>query len=103
MIQRSESEIAIIAQFTAKEGKADELLAAIHKVMCETLKEPGCKRFVLHQHVEDPKVLTVVEKFADQKAFDTHVAAPYTKHLLEKVAPEIVATQSITFHKEVLP
>jgi quinol monooxygenase YgiN len=103
MIQRSESEIGIIAQFTAKEGKENELLEAIYNVMGQTLKEPGCKRFVFYQHVEDPKILTAIEKFASQAAFDAHVAAPYTKNLLEVLLPELSSAQSITFHKEILP
>ncbi len=102
MIPRYEDEIAIVAQFTAKEGCAQDLLAAIYDVQGKTLAEPGCLRFVLHQGVEDPTTMTVVEKFASQAAFDSHLAQPYIKNLLEVVVPELVAVQNITFHKEVL-
>ncbi|MFN8473031.1 MAG: putative quinol monooxygenase [Anaerolineae bacterium] len=101
MITRYEDEVAIVAQFTAKDGRADELLAEIYEVMAHTLAEPGCLRFVLHQSIDDPDMLTVVEKFKSQKDFDSHLAQPYTKKLLEQVVPELVAVQNITFHKEV--
>ncbi|MFN8483894.1 MAG: putative quinol monooxygenase [Anaerolineae bacterium] len=101
MITRYEDEIAIVAQFTAKDGRGAALLAEIYEVMGHTLAEPGCLRFVLHQSVDDPDLLTVVEKFASQKDFDAHLAQPYTKNLLEQVVPELVAVQNITFHKEV--
>jgi len=102
MITRSEEEIAIVAKFTAKEGKAEALLTEIHHVMEHTLKEEGCRRFVMHQSVDNPGLITVVEKFASQAAFDAHLGAPYTKNLLDKVVPELVEVSDITFHKEVL-
>jgi quinol monooxygenase YgiN len=102
MIARSETEIAVIAQFTAKEGKAEELLAALHHAIGLGLNEPGCRRLILYQHVEDPRICTVIEKFADQKAFEAHLAASYTVDLLEKIIPQLTQAQSITTHKEVL-
>jgi quinol monooxygenase YgiN len=102
MISRSETEIAVIAQFTAKEGKADELVAALHHAVGIGLNEPGCRRLILYQCVENPRICTVIEKFADQKAFDAHLAASYTVDLLERIIPQLTQAQSITTHKEVL-
>lgn len=102
MIERAETEIAIVAQFTAKPGRADALLQAIHHVMAMTLAEPGCRRFVLYQSVDNPNLLTVVEKFASQRDFDVHLQMPYIQNLLNHVVPELVEVQNITMHKEVL-
>jgi len=101
VISRSETEIAVIAQFTAKKGMADELLAALHHAIGLGLKEPGCRRLILYQQVEDPRICTVIEKFADQKAFEAHLAAAYTVDLLENIIPRLTQAQSITTHKEV--
>lgn len=103
MISRSETEVAVIAQFTAKEGMAEELRAALHHAIGLGLcNEPGCKRLILYQCVEDPKVMTVIEKFADQAAFEAHLAAPYTVDLLNNIIPRLTQAQLITTHKEVL-
>jgi len=102
MIARSEAEIAVIAQFTAREGDADRLLAALHHAVGLGLNEPGCRRLVLYQSVEDPKVCTVIEKFSDQKAFEAHLAASYTVDLLDNIIPRLTQAQSITTHKEVV-
>ena len=101
MISRSETEIAVIAQFTAKEGKADELLAALHHAIGLGLNEPGCRRLILYQNAEDPRICTVIEKFADQEAFQAHLAASYTVDLLQNIIPLLTQAQSITTHKEV--
>ncbi len=102
MISRSETEIAVIAQFTAKKGKANELLAALHHAIGLGLNEPGCRRLILYQCVENPRICTVIEKFADQKAFEAHLAASYTVDLLENIIPRLSQKKSITTHKEVL-
>ncbi len=102
MISRSEIEIAVIAQFTAKKGKTDELLAALHHAVGLGLKEEGCRRLILYQSVENPRICTVIEKFEDQKAFEAHLAASYTVDLLKNIIPQLTKAQSITSHKEVL-
>jgi quinol monooxygenase YgiN len=66
-----------------------------------TKSEPGCLRYILYQSKDDPRVFTFTEKFASQEAFDFHANTPYIKNFLEKVAPELVESQSITFHTEV--
>jgi quinol monooxygenase YgiN len=101
MISRSETEIAVIAQFTAKKGKADELVGALHHAIGLGLHEPGCRRLILYQCVENPRICTVIEKFADQKAFEAHLAAAYTVDLLQNIIPRLARKQSITSHKEV--
>ncbi len=102
MISRSEIEIAVIAQFTAKKGKAEDLVSALHHAIGLGLSEPGCRRLILYQGMENPSVCTVIEKFADQKAFEAHLAAPYTVDILKNVMPRLARKQSITMHKEVL-
>lgn len=102
MISRSETEVAVIAQFTAKEEKENELRAALHRAIGLGLHEPGCRRLILYQCEDDPKIFTVIEKFADQKAFEAHLAAPYTVDLLNNIIPSLTQAQAITKHKEVL-
>lgn len=103
MITRSEVQVAVIAQFTAKEGMVEELRAALHDAIKLGLtNEPGCLRLILYQCVEDPRVMTVIEKFADQAAFEAHLAAPYTVNLLNNTIPRLTQAQLITTHKEVL-
>ncbi len=102
MISRSETEIAVIAQFTARDDKIDDLVAALHHAVGLGLKEPGCRRLILYQCVEDPRICTVIEKFADQNAFEAHLSASYTVDLLQNIVPPLTRAQAITTHKEVV-
>ena len=102
-MQREETRVVVVARFLAREGKEHELVEAMQKLMEPTHKEPGCLRYELNQDVADPRRVTYIEKFADQAAFDSHVAQPYIKDFFRNVAPSLVQEQEVTFHREVLP
>jgi quinol monooxygenase YgiN len=103
MIQRDETRVVVIAKFLAREGKEHELLERMHKLMEPTHKEPGYIRYELNQNVENPRIITYVEKFKDQQAFQAHKNAPYIVNFFQDIAPKLVENQEVTFHREVLP
>jgi quinol monooxygenase YgiN len=102
MPKRAEKEIVCIAQFTAKPGKEDEFIAALHSLMAPTHKEKGCIRYELNQNIDNPRVITFIEKFASREDFDLHCSMSYIKAHFEK-SPQWVESQSITLHREILP
>jgi len=102
MPKKAEKEIVCIAQFTAKPGTEDEFIAALHSLMAPTHKEKGCIRYELNQNIDNPRVITFIEKFASKEDFDLHCNMPYIKAHFEK-SPRWVESQSITLHKEILP
>ncbi len=103
MLKKAENEIVCIAQFTAKEGKEDELLQALHVLIEPTHKEEGYIRYELNQKIEDPRVIVFVEKFRSQKAFDFHCNTPYIKNFFDHVATPLVESFEVTLCKEILP
>ncbi len=102
MIPRDETRVVVIARFLAKEGKEQDLLEAMQRLMEPTHKEPGYIRYELNQNFENPRILTYIEKYKDQAAFDEHKSAPYIRDFFQRVAPELVEQQEVTFHREVL-
>jgi len=103
MVKKTGTEIPLMAVFTAKPGKEDELVETIYGLMEPTLAEEGCMRFIVYQDKENPAVVTAIEKFASQEAFDKHVEMPYIKDFLGNKVPELTATDPvITFHQELL-
>lgn len=103
MIRRDETRVVVIARFLAKEGKQQELLEAMQRLMEPTHKEPGYIRYELNQNADNPRILTYIEKFKDQHAFEAHKNASYIQDFFQKVAPALVEQQEVTFHREVLP
>ena len=63
MCQRKiQSQVVCVAEFHAKPGKTDELIAALHALMEPTHEEPGCMRYELNQRADDPRWVTFIEK-----------------------------------------
>jgi quinol monooxygenase YgiN len=97
------TQVVCVAEFRAKEGKTDELIAAMHLLMQPTHKEPACIRYELNQRTDDPRWITFVEKWKDKKTFDEHCAMPYITHFFNDVQPGLVETFEVKLYEEILP
>ncbi len=97
------TEVVCVAEFRAKEGKTNELIAAMHPLMQPTHKEPGCIRYELNQRTDDPRWITYIEKWKDKKVFDEHCAMPYIAHFFNDVQPGLVEKFEVKLYQEILP
>lgn len=70
------------AIITPKPEHFSDARAAITEIIPETLDEPGCREFVLHEGDEDGR-LYLYECFSDEAAFEAHHAKPYTKAVFQ--------------------
>ena len=103
MLKRAEKEIVCVAQFTAKQGKQDKLLEALHVLIAPTRKEAGYIRYELNQAIENPRAITFIEKWRSQEDFDFHCNTPYIKGFFDNVAPPLIDGVTVTLYKEILP
>jgi quinol monooxygenase YgiN len=103
MPKKETTQLVCVAEFRAKEGKTDELITALHGLMKPTQKEPGCMRYELNQRTDDPRWITFVEKWKDQKTFDEHCAMPYITHYFNDVRPGLVESFEVKLYQEILP
>jgi quinol monooxygenase YgiN len=94
--------VVCVAEFYAKEGKTDELIAALHRLMQPTHKEEGCLRYELNQRTDDPRWVTFIEKWKDKKTFDEHCATPYIAHYFNEVQPQLVDRFEVKLYQEIL-
>jgi quinol monooxygenase YgiN len=53
--------------------------------------------------VDDPRWVTFVEKWKDQKVFDEHCQMPYIKHYFDNVRPQLVQDFAVKLYQEILP
>ncbi len=60
-------------------SKVAEAKAALSTLCSETLKEPGCSIFQLHQDAATPERFLLWERFDDEAAFKQHFDEPHTK------------------------
>ena len=66
------AEIAMIVKLPAAEGRLEDLLAAVGKLVAATEDEPGTVQYVAHTEEADPSAVWFYELYADKDALDAH-------------------------------
>jgi quinol monooxygenase YgiN len=102
-MMKNKTQVVCVAEFRALEGKTDALIEALHILMKPTHKEAGCIRYELNQREDDPRWITFIEKWKDQKTFDEHCAMPYITRYFDEVRPKLVETYEVKLYREILP
>ena len=64
--------IRLVVTITAAPGKGTELAQAYKARCLQVMQEPGCEQFEVFQSVVNPDRLTLLERWVDQAALDTH-------------------------------
>jgi quinol monooxygenase YgiN len=64
--------IRIIVTMDAVPGKRDALAEAFGAVCPEVQEEPGCQQYELHQSLEYPNRLVLLEKWDDEASLNVH-------------------------------
>lgn len=64
--------IRLVVSITAAAGKGAELAQAYKARCTQIMQEPGCEQFEVFQSVLNPDRLTLLERWVDQTALDTH-------------------------------
>ncbi|MFN7993170.1 MAG: putative quinol monooxygenase [Bryobacteraceae bacterium] len=93
-----DDQVVVIAHFTAKDCKIQELSDFLRSLVAPTRQEPGCLRYEVNQDLDDPATFTFVETFAGRAGFDAHCATPYVAKLFEML-PILVEKQYIGLHR----
>lgn len=69
----------VTAKWTAKDGEADAVLAAIGKLVGPSREEPGCRFYQPTRGLEDPNVFFLFEIYDDEAAYAAHGESDHFK------------------------
>lgn len=72
-----DSPVSLIAEFTARVGKADEVAGLLAGLAVDVRAEPGNVVFDTFQQFEAPEKFVVYEIYKDRAAFEAHIGAAY--------------------------
>ena len=76
--------IVVIVTARARDGHEAEVQDALLEAARLTRAEPGCVQYDLHVGAEDPALVAVYERWADQAALDAHYQTPHARALHAK-------------------
>lgn len=81
----------ITAELRVKNGeRVQEAKAALLRLCEDTLREPGCTLFTLHQDPKLPTRFLLWERFEDEAAFKLHFEAAHTQACMAQDLTEVV-------------
>lgn len=69
--------VSLIAEFTARPGKADEVAELLAGLAIDVRAEPGNVVFDTYRRFEAPDKFVVYEIYRDRAAFEAHIGADY--------------------------
>jgi len=72
--------VAVVAELRAKEGQEAELERVMKDLAEKTrANEPGCELYQLARHKQDARRYVVMERYADDAAFEAHSQSAHFK------------------------
>jgi quinol monooxygenase YgiN len=85
----------IAATYTAKDGEAEGVQAALERMTPLTREEPGCLTYQAHRSLEDPNVFFLYEQYDDEDAFQVHAASEYFERYIKGEAWPRLSTRQV--------
>ncbi|MGB9098759.1 putative quinol monooxygenase [Erwinia sp.] len=83
----TDKNILIVAKFTARPGKADELKKVLNNGVKPARAEAGCLHYDLYRSVEDGNVFLFHETWLNEEAVGIHGEQPHFKTLMADAGP----------------
>ena len=83
--------LLVVAQWEAKEGKADEVAEILNRFLPQAQREPGAKLFLIARAKENPAQFLFYELFRDEAAFKAHQESAHFKTYIAGQALPLLA------------
>jgi quinol monooxygenase YgiN len=74
--------LLVVAQWEAKQGQADAVVAILRRFLPQAQSDPGVKLFLISQGKDNPAQFLFYELFEDDAALAAHQASEYFKTLI---------------------
>jgi quinol monooxygenase YgiN len=94
--------IKVVAREKVKSGEKDAVLEIFRELIESTRKEAGCIAYALHESLDNPDVLAMIEIWESKEALDTHMNSEHFKRLVPKVGAHLAEPSHIEVFKEII-
>ena len=89
----------VSALWRAKEGKEQRLAEVIDEMTAPSRAEPGNRFYQAQVSVDDPRQFYLYEQYADEAAYEAHMASEhFTRLVKEEAIPELLEARERAFY-----
>lgn len=93
--------IKVVAKCKLKpDVNVEEYLVQARELVAKTRKEEGCITYALHQDINDPSIITMLEEWADEEALNQHNKTEHVKSIVPELRKLRESTE-VNVYKEV--
>ena len=80
----------VTALWQAREGEEERVAEILAINAALSREEPGCRMFITHRSIEDPRTFLLYEQYDDEAAFKAHTETQHFKeHVLGNAVPRL--------------
>jgi quinol monooxygenase YgiN len=79
--------VKVVATCYLKEEKVQEYLELAKEIRVETVKEKGCKEYILYRDKEDQNVFSFIEEWETQEDLDAHMKSEHFERIIPLMVP----------------
>ena len=91
--------IFVVSKSLVKEGKTAEYKQHTVKLIEETRKEAGCISYDLCEDMDNPNVLTFIEKWENKQSLDAHMKTAHFTEIIPKLR-DLRESSELSIYKE---
>lgn len=77
--------IKVVAKYKLKPDAREEYLKLARELVLETIKEKGCLYYSIHEDINDPSTLAMLEEWVDKEALDLHNKSNERKDIIQEL------------------
>ncbi len=81
--------IVLAVTWIARGGHEAEVAGLFRHLTEQTLVEPGCRMFLVHRHMSEPRRFFIYEQYDDEAALDAHRSTPYFQQIVKSDLPQL--------------
>ncbi len=94
----NEIKITVHVKIIATSGKVEQLIDAYEKIYQEAREKASCEYYELLQNVDNPALITLVEKFSNYQAFKAHMQNPALRNFIDNLSKTLTEKIDVSFH-----
>lgn len=88
----------VTARWVAKPGEEERIVEILATLTPLTRAEPGCRMYLAHRSLDDPRTFFLYEQYDDEAAFAAHAESDHVRrHVVGDAVPRLEVRERVFY------